>query len=101
MKVSLGVLSGNGGSGGHAAADGSARVDAGNTKVRSFFLSLLPAHDCCTVIAAMSIESLASILSMHAEKLGRKAELRAETNGDDGRSFAFFHFFSILRYSIS
>ena len=67
MKVSLGVLSGNGGSGGHAAADGSARVDAGNTKVRSFFLSLLPAHDCCTVIAAMSIESLASILSMHAE----------------------------------
>mgnify|MGYP002630929497 CR=1 FL=1 len=37
MKVSLGFLSNTSGSGSNAAADGSARVDAGNTKVRAFW----------------------------------------------------------------
>ena len=40
MKVSLGVL-GKGSGGGNAAADGSARVDAGNTKVAFFSLVYL------------------------------------------------------------
>ena len=66
MKVVLGVLSGSGSSsGGHAAADGSARVDAGNTKVR-FFSSLISVHE----------ENIVSRLSIHEEKGGRKAELR-------------------------